>query len=72
MVNSQPSSLNIKAENWPQKLLGSSQHVNCPEDIGMEGSAGTMQGLLHSWAATGQRAGEVRILYEECSVLPEW
>lgn len=66
-----PSGLNIKAEDWAQKPLGSSQHVNCPEGIGVEESAGTMHGLLHPWAAAGQRAGEGRILCEECSVLPD-
>lgn len=71
MVTSQPSGLNIKAEDWAQQPLGSSQHVNRPKGIGVEGSTGTVQGLLHPWAAMGQRAGEVRILCEECSVLPD-
>lgn len=70
-MTSWPSGLNIEAEDWAQKTAGSSQHVNRPEGIGVEESAGTVPGLLHPWAAAGQRAGQGRILCEECSVLPD-
>lgn len=36
-MNSGPSGLGIKAENWAQKLLGISQHLNRPEGTGIKG-----------------------------------
>lgn len=71
MVNSQPSGLNIKAEDWAQKPLGSSQRVNYPEGIGVDGIPRDSAGSLRPWAATLQRADEVRVLCEEYSVGPD-